>query len=263
MIFEVITIFPRMFDSPLAEGVLHKAIDGGLLTVRVHDLRDHTDDPHRSTDDYPYGGGGGMVMTAEPIGRAVETLRNGDPRAKVIFLTPQGRPWTQEGARALAREDRVILLCGRYEGVDERVREIYVDEEISIGDYVLTGGELPALVVIDAVARMIPGVLGCAESAEEDSFAAGLLDFPQYTRPEMFHGRRAPKVLLSGDHGKIRKWRAREALFRTLERRPDLICEDGMDEEKRKWIAEWRRGRTEKQPGGVSSDERLTRHERD
>ena len=263
MIFEVITIFPRMFDSPLAEGVLHKAIDKGLLTVRVHDLRDHDDDPHRSTDDYPYGGGGGMVVTAEPIGRAVETLHNGDPRAKVIFLTPQGRPWTQEGARALAREDRVILLCGRYEGVDERVREIYVDEEISIGDYVLTGGELPALVVIDAVARMIPGVLGCAESAEEDSFAAGLLDFPQYTRPETFQGRRAPPVLLSGDHGEIRKWRAREALFRTLERRPDLICEDGMDEEKREWLAEWRTGRAEKQPGGVSSDERLTRHERD
>ena len=205
MIFEVITIFPRMFDSPLAEGVVRKAIDKGLLRVQVHDLRDYTDDPYRTTDDYPYGGGGGMVMTPEPISRALEEVQKGGPRARVIYLSPQGTVFTQDRARTLAKEERLILLCGRYEGVDERVRECYVDEEISIGDYVLTGGELPALVVIDAVARMMPGVLGCPASSEEDSFANGILDFPHYTRPEVFRGARVPSVLLSGDHKAIQK----------------------------------------------------------
>ncbi|MBI2880785.1 MAG: tRNA (guanosine(37)-N1)-methyltransferase TrmD [Candidatus Tectomicrobia bacterium] len=263
MIFEVITIFPRMLDSPLAEGVLKKAIDKGLLTVRVHDLRDFTDDPYRTTDDSPYGGGGGMVMTPEPFARAVESLQKENPRGRVILLTPQGGLFTQERARALAREGRLILLCGRYEGVDERVREIYVDEEISVGDYVLTGGELPALVVIDAVARMIPGVLGCARSAEEDSFADGLLDFPHYTRPEVFRGSRVPAVLLSGDHGAIRRWRRRQALLRTAERRPDLIREEGLSEEERGWLAEWRRENADGRTGADAPEGRLARHERD
>ena len=262
MIFEVVTIFPQMLDSPLAEGILRKAIDQGLLTVRLHDLRRFTDDPHRSTDDSPYGGGGGMVMTPEPIGRAVEAIQRSGPRARVIFLTPQGRLWTQDRARALAEQERILLLCGRYEGVDERVREIYVDEEVSIGDYVLTGGELPALVVMDSVARMIPGVLGCAQSAEEDSFTKGLLDFPQYTRPEEFKEKRVPPVLLSGDHGAIRRWRRREALVRTLERRPDLIQEEALSDEERSWLAEWRQENTGERTDATEVDGRLARHER-
>ncbi|MFQ5911724.1 MAG: tRNA (guanosine(37)-N1)-methyltransferase TrmD [Nitrospinota bacterium] len=263
MIFEVVTIFPRMPDSPLAEGILRKAIDKGLLTVRTHDLRDFTDDPNRSTDDSPYGGGGGMVMTPEPIGRAVEAIQAAGPRARVIFLTPQGRLFTQERARTLAKEERLILLCGRYEGVDERVREIYVDEELSIGDYVLSGGELPALVVIDAVARMIPGVLGCAQSAAEDSFTRGLLDFPHYTRPEVFEGRKVPSVLLSGDHRAIRRWRQREALLRTLRRRAGLIREQSLSEEEQRWLAQWREEKPDERSNTESLKGRLASHERD
>ncbi|MFQ5691537.1 MAG: tRNA (guanosine(37)-N1)-methyltransferase TrmD [Nitrospinota bacterium] len=263
MIFEVVTIFPRMLDSPLREGILRKAVEKGLLTVRVHDLRAFTDDPYRTTDDYPYGGGGGMVMTPGPFGRAVETIQGAGPHARVILLSPQGRLFTQDRARALAKEERVVLLCGRYEGVDERVRELYVDEEISIGDYVLTGGELPALVVMDAAARMIPGVLGCARSAAEDSFARGALDFPHYTRPETFKGRSVPPVLLSGDHEAIRRWRRREALLRTAQRRPDLIQEDRLSEEERTWLAEWRKEDPEQASGANDFDGRLARHERD
>ncbi len=240
IIFDVITVMPNMFESLLSVGVLGRAVSGGLLSVRLHDLREYTDDVHRSTDDSPYGGGGGMVMMPEPLGRAIETVQNGGSHAPVIFLTPQGKPFTQPRAYSLAQEKRVVLLCGRYEGVDERVREIYVDEEISIGDYVLTGGEIPAMVVIEAVARMIPGVLGCANSAGEDSFSSGLLDFPQFTRPATFKNCPVPSVLMSGDHRAIRKWRERQALYRTYLRRPDLIQEEKLDEEKKSWLSEWR-----------------------
>ena len=240
MIFDVITIMPGMFESMLSAGVLGRAIEEGRLSVRLHDLREFTNDAHRTTDDSPYGGGGGMVMMPEPLGRAIETVQDGESPAPVIFLTPQGEPFTQTRACSLAEEQRVVLLCGRYEGVDERVREIYVDEEISIGDYVLTGGEVPAMVVIEAVSRMIPGVLGCSNSAVEDSFSSGLLDFPQFTRPATFMSRPVPSVLLSGDHRAIRKWRERQALYRTYLRRPELIQEEILDEEKKNWLSEWR-----------------------
>ena len=263
MIFDVITILPDMFEAPLSAGVLGRAVQNGLLNVRLHDLREYADDAHRSTDDYPYGGGGGMVMKPEPLGRAIEAVRDDGSPAPVIFLTPQGVPFTQRRARSFAQEERLVMLCGRYEGVDERVRELYVDEEISIGDYVLTGGELPAMVMIDAVARMIPGVLGCSDSAEEDSFSSGLLDFPQYTRPDTFKGCRIPSVLLSGDHREIRRWRERQALYRTYLRRPDLIQEESLDEEKKNWLSEWRRESPDVEFGGDSLPERVARHERD
>ncbi len=242
MIFDVITIFPAMLDSPLSEGLLKKAQERGLLQVRVHNLRDYAEEPHRKTDDYPFGGGGGMIMKLDPMARAIEDLRALPPPAHTLLLSPQGPPFTQDRARGLSREARVILVCGRYEGVDERVRERFVDEEISIGDYVLTGGELPSLVVMDATARMIPGVLGCARSAEEDSFSVPLLDYPQYTRPETFRGLSVPSVLLSGDHEAIRQWRRQETLRRTAERRPDLLRRAELTEEDKTWLEEQRLG---------------------
>lgn len=223
MRIEVVTIFPEFFCSPLACSILGRALDAGLVEVRVHNLRDFTTDKHQVVDDYPYGGGGGMVMKPEPFFAACEALAAEPPRPHVVLLSPQGRVFDQELARELAERPRIMLLCGHYEGVDERVRQELTDEEISIGDYVLTGGEPAALVIIDAVSRLLPGVLGDQEAPERDSFADGLLEHPQYTRPAEFQGLGVPEVLLSGHHEQIRRWRRKESLRRTYERRPELI----------------------------------------
>ncbi len=222
MIFDIITIFPEMFASVFSGGVVRRAVDKGLMEVRVHDLRDYTHDRHRQVDDRPFGGLEGMVFKPEPVFRAVEALRGSAP-ARVVLLSPQGRKLDPRLAEDLAGCPRVILLCGRYEGVDERIVESLVDEEISIGDYVLTGGEPAAVVVVDAVSRFVPGVVGREESVRHDSFAEGRLDFPQYTRPRDFRGMKVPQVLFSGDHARIGRWRLKKALEKTLARRPDLL----------------------------------------
>ena len=226
MKFDVVTIFPRMIEAGLAEGVVGRGVEKGLVDVRVHDLRVFTSDRHRTVDDVPYGGGPGMVMKVEPFVRALEAIRaeRGTP-GTVVLLSPQGRRFDQVEAARLLGLEHVVLLCGRYEGIDERVRELVATEELSIGDFVVSGGETPALLVIDAVSRLVPGVVGDQESVEQDSFAQGILDHPHYTRPAEFAGRRVPDVLLSGHHAEVRRWRMKQALRRTLERRPDLIDE--------------------------------------
>jgi tRNA (guanine37-N1)-methyltransferase len=231
MIIDILTIFPTMLASPLQESILGKAVQRGLIEVRLVNIRDFATDRHQTTDDRPYGGGSGMVMKAEPLARAIAYARAADPPARVILLSPQGRPFSQRVARDLSRERHLTLVCGRYEGVDERARRHYVDDEISIGDYVLTGGEIPALVVVDAVARLVPGVLGCGESPAEESFTDALLEYPHYTRPEVFEGDPVPEILLSGNHAAVRRWRRQQSLFRTWERRPDLLKEADLSDE--------------------------------
>jgi tRNA (guanine37-N1)-methyltransferase len=223
---DILTLFPELFASPFAASILGKAQDRDLLKVVAHNLRDWAQGKHRVTDDAPYGGGDGMVLKPEPIARALRSLRAKSPTSRVLLMTPQGRTFSQRDAQRLSQEEGLILLCGRYEGVDERVRGL-VDEEFSIGDFVLTGGEPAAMVVVDAVARLLPGVLGCSGSAESDSFSDGLLEYPQYTRPADFEGQFVPDVLLSGHHAAIDVWRRHEQLRRTLDRRPDLL--DGAD----------------------------------
>jgi len=237
MRFDILTLFPAMFEGPFRESIVGKAIEAGLVTVAVHNLRDYTTDKHRTADDAPYGGGGGMVMKPEPIFRAVETVL-GEERSstRVILLSPQGRLFTQELAWELAVQKRILLICGRYEGVDERVGQHLVDDEISVGDYVLTGGEIPAMVIVDAVTRLLPGVLGDPGAAMKDSHARGLLEHPQYTRPAVFRGYPVPDLLLSGDHAKIARWRRREALRRTFERRPDLLKKADLTEEDKEYL---------------------------
>jgi tRNA (guanine37-N1)-methyltransferase len=236
--FDIVTIFPSMIRQALADGVVGRAIERGTLDVAIHDLRDFTTDRHRVVDDMPYGGGPGMVLKPEPIFRALDAIgeRRG-PRLTTVLMSPQGSRFTQAEAARLSREEHVVLLCGRYEGVDERVRA-RVAEEISIGDYVLSGGELPALVVIDAVARLVPGVVGDDQSVVDDSFSRGLLDFPHYTRPAEVGPLRVPDVLLSGNHAEIRRWRKRESLSRTLDRRPELLAQAALDEEEREILRE-------------------------
>ena len=221
---EVLTLFPRMIAGPLAESILGKAQEKGLLRARVTDIREYATDKHRVTDDLPYGGGAGMVMKPEPLVLAIEDAKARLPAARVLLMSPQGAPFTQARARALAGTAELILVCGRYEGVDERVLE-WIDEEISLGDFVLTGGEFAALAVVDAVTRLVPGVLGNDESIVRESFAEdkGLLEGPQYTRPPEFRGRKVPEVLLSGDHARIARWREEQSLSRTRQRRPDLV----------------------------------------
>ena len=220
---EVLTLFPRMIAAPLEESILGKAREKGLLRVQVTDVREFADGKHRVTDDVPYGGGAGMVMKPEPLVAAIEAARSRQPAARVVLLSPQGARFDQDKARQLAQSGALVLVCGRYEGVDERVLR-WVDEELSLGDFVLTGGEIPALAVIDAIARLVPGVLGNELSAHDESFSAeGLLEGPQYTRPPEFRGMRVPEVLLSGDHKKIAQWRKEQAVARTRERRPDLL----------------------------------------
>jgi tRNA (guanine37-N1)-methyltransferase len=226
MRFDVLTLFPPIFAGPLQESILKRAIDAGRLTVVVRDIRDYAVDKHHVTDDAPYGGGGGMVMKPEPIFAAVKAALSRDlaVRPSIILLTPQGRLFTQSVARELATQDWIVLICGRYEGVDERVRQHLATDEISIGDYVLTGGELPALVVIDAVTRLLPGVLGDPGATMDDSHADGLLEYPHYTRPADHNGRLVPDVLLSGHHAEVARWRREQSLRRTWERRPDLLA---------------------------------------
>lgn len=232
MKIDIVTIFPKLVEGPLAEGVVGRAIASGLLDVRVHDLRDHTTDRHRVVDDMPFGGGPGMVLKPEPLFRAVEhiTTERGVPSA-VILTSPDGDAFTHAAAVRLSRLPHIVVLCGRYEGVDERVREKLATEALSIGDYVLSGGELPALVIVDAVARLVPGVVGDEASVARDTFASGLLDYPQYTRPAEFRGMSVPPVLLSGHHKDVERWRRREALQRTLARRPDLLESATLDDE--------------------------------
>ncbi len=239
MQFDIVTIFPRMIEAALADGIVARALQRDLLRVKVRDLREFTDDRHRTVDDVPYGGGPGMVMKAEPIFRAVEAIaKDGGPPQAIVLVSPHGRPFTQAEATRFAALDRVTILCGRYEGIDDRVREGLATEELSIGDYVLSGGELPALVIVDAVARLIPGVVGDEDSVSGDSFSRGLLDFPHFTRPAEFRDLKVPDVLISGHHGEIRKWRKRRALELTLDRRPELLADAELDVEEQEILRE-------------------------
>lgn len=249
MRIDVLTLFPQMFSGPLTESILKRAQINGLIDIRLHDIRDYTTDRHHTADDSPYGGGGGMIMKAEPILAAVEDVlgaaRDGIP---VILTTPQGAVFDQRWAKELSRFDRLLFLCGRYEGIDERVRDLVVTHEMSIGDYVLTGGELPTLVMIDAIARHIPGVLGEEGAADKDSHATGLLEYPQYTRPPTIRGLSIPAPLLSGNHKEIERWRRLESIKRTWLRRPDLLLTADLSE-KEKWLLatlalEWLNART-------------------
>jgi tRNA (guanine37-N1)-methyltransferase len=244
MKFDVVTIFPRMVEAVLAEGVVSRGIASGALDVAVHDLREYTTDRHRSVDDVPYGGGPGMVMKPEPLVKAVEEIRTrrGTPDA-VLLLSPQGRRFTQAEAARLSGLAHLVLMCGRYEGMDERVGALVGAEELSLGDFVVSGGELPALIVMDAIARLVPGVVGDEQSVAEDSFSRGLLDYPHYTRPAEFAGLRVPDVLLSGHHAVVRRWRRKEALARTLDRRPDLIEQAVLDDEDRALLDEIKKER--------------------
>jgi len=236
--FDVLTLFPEMFAGPLQSSILGRAIEAGLIQVHIHNIRDYAEDRHQVVDDYTYGGGPGMLMKPQPLFKAVEGVTALDsPEGRVILLTPQGRLLNHEVAAELAREPRLILVCGHYEGVDERVREHLVDDEISIGDYVLSGGELPALVVIEAVARRLPGVLGSETSLAEESHAQGLLEYPQYTRPAEFRSWTVPEVLLSGHHAQIAEWRRRQSILRTARRRPDLLARAALSEEERRLVA--------------------------
>lgn len=223
MQFDIFTLFPEVFSPYFETSMLKRAIQKKLIDIRLHNIRDWAQDKHHTTDDTPYGGGGGMVMKPDPVFAAVESILGTDKTIPCILLTPQGRPFNHRIAQELAGMDRISLLCGHYEGIDERIREHLVTDEISIGDYVLTGGELPAMIVVDSVSRFLPGVLGDPQGAQDDSFASGLLEYPHYTRPEDFRGWKVPEVLLSGNHKTIADWRRKEAIKRTLTRRPDLL----------------------------------------
>ncbi len=236
MNFDVISLFPAMFSSPIGESILGKALERGLISFEAHNLRDWATGRHQVTDDAPYGGGNGMLLKPEPVFAAVEEIRSRRPASKVVMLTPQGKRFDQREASELASCDGLIFLCGRYEGFDERIRQNLVDLEYSIGDYVLTGGELGAMVMIDAVSRLLPGVLGGRDSACADSFSDGLLEHPHYTRPAEFRGMSVPEILLSGDHGRIARWRREQQLERTLARRPDLLDSAPLSDEDRRFL---------------------------
>ncbi len=235
MQIDILTLFPQLFQGPFSEGIFQRAVDRKLVQVNIHNIRDYTHDRHHTVDDYAYGGGAGMVLKPEPIFEAVEKvkkdigLREGVEELPVILLTPQGRLFSQEVAQELASYSNLVLICGRYEGVDERVRQHLATDEISIGDYVLGGGELAAMVVVDAVVRLLPGVLGSEASAQDDSHTMGLLEYPQYTRPEVYRGWAVPEVLRSGNHAQIAKWRHEQAILRTLKRRPELLDRANLD----------------------------------
>ncbi|MDX9746771.1 MAG: tRNA (guanosine(37)-N1)-methyltransferase TrmD [Syntrophales bacterium] len=229
--FDILSVFPEMFESPFHVSLLKRAQERGLIEIALHNIRDYASDKHRMTDDVPYGGGCGMVMKVDPIASALHAVKRED--ALVVLLTPQGECFNQTIASELASFSRIVLICGRYEGVDERVRQYLTDREISIGDYIMTGGELSAMVIVDAVSRLVPGVLGNSESVVSESFAAGLLEYPQYTRPAEYKGWKVPDVLLSGNHREIDLWRKKESLRRTLIRRPDLLRNAGLSEEEK------------------------------
>jgi tRNA (guanine37-N1)-methyltransferase len=238
MQFDILTLFPDLFSPLLKEGILGRAVKKGLVDVRLTNIRTFAQGLHKATDDRPYGGGNGMVMKPDTLFRSLRSIEKLEGRSRVILLTPQGQIFDQSTAWELSRWDQLILICGRYEGVDERIRSDYIDMELSIGDYILSGGELGTMVVIEAVSRLIPGVLGGKRSSLEDSFEGGLLEHPHYTRPQVFKGKEVPSVLLSGDHEKIRIWRRTESLRRTLERRPDLLKKARLKEEDRAILAE-------------------------
>jgi len=239
---DILTLFPEMFQSPFSVGIFKRAIDQKLVSVNTHNIRDYAHDAHHTVDDYAYGGGAGMILKPEPIFEAVESIKSdiyskeGADALPIILLTPQGRLFTQEVARELSRYRHIILICGRYEGVDERVRQYLVTDEVSIGDYVLSGGELAAMVVVDAVVRLLPGVLGSEASPLDDSHTTGLLEYPQYTRPAAYRGWSVPQVLLSGNHAQIAKWRRQQAILRTLERRPELLDKANLSLEEKQLI---------------------------
>jgi len=237
MRIDILTIFPGMFRGPFEESIVKRAVEKGLVQVFLHDIRDYASDKHRTVDDYVFGGTQGMLMKAEPLFAAVENVQSQAPeRGPIVLLTPQGRLFSQEVAAELAGHDRLILICGHYEGVDARVHEHLATDEISIGDYVLSGGELAAMVVVDAVVRQIPGALGSPLSSADDSFAHGLLEHPQYTRPADFRGMKVPEVLLSGNHAEIARWRRQQSLLRTAKRRPDLLARADLTDEERQWL---------------------------
>lgn len=236
MQFEVFTLLPEVFPPYLESSILQRARQRGLMDARIHNIRDWARDKHHTTDDMPYGGGGGMVMKPEPVFDAVESILGPSSGVPVILLTPQGRVFSQAVARELSAHERIALVCGRYEGFDERIRTRLATDEISIGDYVLTGGELPALIIIDAVTRLLPGALGDPTGAEDDSHASGLLEYPHYTRPPEFRGDKVPDILVSGDHAKIEKWRREQSLLRTLERRPDLLEKAELTDKERRFV---------------------------
>ena len=221
--FDIVSIFPGMFESPFGDSIIQRAREEGLLDLRVHDLRDYSLNKHRKVDDTPFGGGVGMVMNVEPVARVVAAIKKEVPETRTILLSPGGRPFDQEKAWEFSRLPSLTLICGRYEGIDERVRLHFVDEEISIGDYVLTGGEIPAMVLVEAISRLVSGVLGDPESVVEESFTDGLLEYPQYTRPRDYQGFKVPEILISGDHKKIRDWQKAEAVKKTARVRPDLL----------------------------------------
>lgn len=236
MRFDIFTLLPEVFPAYLSASILSKASENQLIDVRVHDIRSYTSDNHHTTDDAPYGGGGGMVMKPEPVFTAVEAVLGTPPLCPVILLTPQGRTFTQQVAQELAVLPRIALICGRYEGFDERIREHLVTDQISMGDYVLTGGELPALSIVDAISRLIPGVLGDPDGANDDSHASGLLEYPHYTRPPVFRGWKVPEVLLSGNHARINRWRRDQALLRTRKLRPDMLAKADLNQEDQKFL---------------------------
>jgi tRNA (guanine37-N1)-methyltransferase len=238
MRFDIITIFPEIFRGVFEFGIIRRAVEAGLIEIRIHDLRDYTHDRHRQVDDRPFGGGAGMVMKPEPLFRAVEAIKHEAPDSSAALLSPQGRLFDQRIAESFAAKQRLILICGRYEGVDERVAEHLADDEISIGDYVLSGGEIPAMVVVDAVTRLLPGALGCDQSAERESFSTGLLDCPHYTRPAEYRGLKVPDVLMSGNHAQIERFRQRRSIKKTLRRRPDLIESRALSDDERRDIEE-------------------------
>jgi len=233
---DILTLFPEMFESPLRCSIVKKAIDRGVVEVHLYNIRDYAEDRHRMTDDAPYGGGGGMVMKVEPIDRALNAVPLIGDDVPIVLLTPQGAPFNNAMAKELAGHEQIVMVCGRYEGVDERVRQHLINREISIGDYILTGGELSALVVLDAVSRFVPGVLGNSESASTDSFSDGLLEYPHYTRPPEYRGWKVPDVLLSGNHRDIEEWKRRESVIRTGIKRPDLIAEASLTEKDRRHL---------------------------
>ena len=237
MTFDILTLFPSMFTGPFDDSIILRARERGQVAIDIHNIRDYAVGKHQVTDDSPYGGGAGMVMKAEPIACCLDAVRSRRPAARVVLTSPQGRPFTHAVAEELAALPGLILVCGRYEGIDERIRDLYADDDISLGDFVLTGGEIAAMAMVDAVTRLIPGVLGSDDSARADSFCDGLLEYPHYTRPPEFRGKRVPEILFSGHHDEIRKWRRKESLRRTLERRPDLLATVTLNRDDLRYLA--------------------------
>lgn len=242
MRFDILTLFPAMFEGPMTESILKRAQEKNLIQVNLHNFRDHATDKHRTTDDTPYGGGGGMVLKVEPLVSAVEAIRGEDSSVPVILMTPQGRVFTQKVAQELAQHERLMLVCGRYEGFDERIRTLVATDEISVGDYVLTGGELAAMIIVDAVSRLVPGVLGAQWGADEDSHATGLLEYPHYTKPAEFRGLGIPDVLVGGHHAEVAKWRRLQSIKRTWQRRPDMLLTADLTETEQWYLAELAKG---------------------